>query len=158
MSEKVSQDFAAPFVFKQAQESAPSSLRYHLRRVTITKEFTFDAAHHLYAYQAKCANLHGHTYRLIVSVSDVLDEIGLAIDFGDVKTLVKTHVVDRLDHTYLNEVLPPMNTTAENMIVWMFEEIEQALHAFRDTARVERLTLYETPTSSVEITRQEMGL
>ncbi|KUO95974.1 6-carboxytetrahydropterin synthase QueD [Ferroacidibacillus organovorans] len=158
MSERNLRDSVEPLLYKPSQEIALSSLRYHDRRVTITKEFTFDAAHHLYAYKGKCANLHGHTYRLVVSVSDVLDEIGLSIDFGDVKALVKTHVVDRLDHTYLNEVLPPMNTTAENMIVWMFEEIERALHAFRETARVERLTLYETPTSSVEITRQEMGL
>jgi len=131
-------------------------LRYHNRRVTVYKEFTFDAAHHLYAYVGKCNSLHGHTYKLCVSVSDLLDETGLAIDFGDVKALVKRVVVDRLDHQYLNAVLPAMNTTAENMIVWMYEQISAALTLRSASARLERLVLWETPTSAVEIGREEM--
>ncbi|MCY0903033.1 MAG: 6-carboxytetrahydropterin synthase QueD [Firmicutes bacterium] len=131
-------------------------LRYHRRRVMIYKEFTFDAAHHLYAYEGKCNSLHGHTYRLCVTVSDMLDETGLAIDFGDVKALVQRAVVERLDHQYLNAVLPPMNTTAENMIVWIYEEIARALAGRRATARLERLKLWETPTSAAELGREEM--
>lgn len=131
-------------------------LRYHRRRVMIYKEFTFDAAHHLYAYEGKCNSLHGHTYRLCVTVSDTLDETGLAIDFGDVKALVQRAVVERLDHQYLNAVLPPMNTTAENMIVWIYEEIARALAGRRATARLERLKLWETPTSAAELGREEM--
>lgn len=150
-------DFAAPErLLRLDADIARSELRYHNKRVLVTKEFTFDAAHHLYAYEGKCVSLHGHTYRLIVSVSALPDEAGIAIDFADVKTIVKQTVVDRLDHQYLNAVLPPMNTTAENMVVWMFQRIDEALQASRQDKRVERIVLYETPTSSVEITRREM--
>ncbi len=150
-------DFAAPErLLRLDADIARSELRYHNKRVLVTKEFTFDAAHHLYAYEGKCVGLHGHTYRLIVSVSAPPDETGIAIDFADVKTIVKQTVVDRLDHQYLNAVLPPMNTTAENMVVWMFQRIDEALQASCQDKRVERIVLYETPTSSVEITRREM--
>lgn len=131
-------------------------LRYHRKRVTVTKEFTFDAAHHLYEYVGKCTSLHGHTYRLSVSVSALLDDTGLAIDFADVKRVTRECIVEPLDHRYLNAVLPAMNTTAENMIVWMYEQLAPALIAVNPTARLERLVLWETPTSSVEITREEM--
>ncbi len=57
-------------------------LRYHRKRVAVTREFTFDAAHHLHLYEGKCKNLHGHTYRLVITVSGFVDEIGIAVDFG----------------------------------------------------------------------------
>ena len=133
-------------------------LRYHTRRVAVTKEFTFDAAHHLYEYAGVCKNLHGHTYRLSVTVSGHLDEHGFVIDFKDLKRVVKEAVVDNLDHRYLNAVLPPMNTTAENIVVWIFERIQTALAARNDPRglRVERLVLWETPSSSAEVTREWM--
>lgn len=133
-----------------------SQLRYHKKRVLVTKEFSFDAAHHLYAYNGKCVGLHGHTYRLLVTVSAVPDDIGLAIDFSDLKRIVKQCVVDRLDHQYLNAVLPPMNTTAENMVVWIYEQIASALETEGFQIRMERVLLWETPTSCAEITRKEM--
>lgn len=135
---------------------AREQLRYHQKRVLVTKEFTFDAAHHLYAYEGKCVGLHGHTYRLLVSASAVPNDIGISIDFADLKRIVKQSVVDRLDHQYLNAVLPPMNTTAENMVVWMYEQIAQALQQEGSSARVERVVLWETPTSCAEVSREEM--
>ena len=135
---------------------ATEQLRYHTKRVLITKEFTFDAAHHLHAYEGKCHELHGHTYRLQVSVRARPNEIGLGMDFGVIKKIVQEQVVQRLDHRYLNTALPPMNTTAENMIVWMYEQIEAALQKHDEEAELERLILWETPTSSVEITREAM--
>lgn len=131
-------------------------LRYHTKMVLITKEFTFDAAHHLHAYNGKCHELHGHTYRLQVSVRARPNAIGLGLDFGVIKQIVQEHVVQKLDHHYLNRVLPPMNTTAENMIVWMYEQIDAALTAQENVAQLERLILWETPTSSVELTREAM--
>lgn len=133
------------------------ALRYHDRRVAVTKEFTFDSAHHLYAYDGACKSLHGHTYRLVVTVSGHLDERGFVIDFKDLKRIVEETVVDRLDHRYLNETLPPMNTTAENMVVWIFEQLEAALLREPGGLLVERLVLWETPTSCAEVTRTWMG-
>ncbi len=144
-------------LLRLGQDVSPDRLRYHNKRILVTKEFTFDAAHHLYSYEGKCKNLHGHTYRLQVSASAPVNEIGMAVDFGDLKQVVTSAVVDRLDHQYLNKVLPPMNTTAENMVVWIFEEIWAALKKRDEQATVERVVLWETPTSSVEVSREAMG-
>jgi len=138
-----------------------SQLRYHNKRVLVSKEFTFDAAHHLHAYEGKCKNLHGHTYKVVFGISGHPDEIGLVIDFADIKQIWKEHIEIYLDHRYLNEMLPPMNTTAENMVVWIFEQMERQLgsDAYRDRyngARVEFVRLFETPTSSAEARREWM--
>lgn len=138
-----------------------SQLRYHNKRVLVSKEFTFDAAHHLHAYEGKCKNLHGHTYTVVFGISGYPDEIGLVIDFGDIKQIWKEHIEIYLDHRYLNEMLPAMNTTAENMVVWLFEQMEQQLQseAYRDRyngARVEFVRLFETPTSYAEARREWM--
>ncbi|MDR7317021.1 6-carboxytetrahydropterin synthase QueD [Brevibacillus nitrificans] len=138
-----------------------SQLRYHNKRVLVSKEFTFDAAHHLHAYEGKCKNLHGHTYQVVFGISGFPDEIGLVIDFGDIKQIWKEHIEIYLDHRYLNEMLPPMNTTAENMVVWIFEQMEQQLtsEAYRDRyngARVEFVRLFETRASYAEARREWM--
>jgi 6-pyruvoyltetrahydropterin/6-carboxytetrahydropterin synthase len=133
-------------------------LKYHQHRVGVVKEFTFDAAHHLHAYDGKCVNLHGHTYRAIVKFSGFVNEIGIVIDFSDIKQIFKERIEAKLDHQYLNEVLPPMNTTAENMIVWIWEELCNALENYKEQSiRLEELTLYETPTSYAYVTRDWMG-
>ena len=133
-------------------------LNYHQKRVMVSKEFTFDAAHHLHDYEGKCKNLHGHTYRVILGISGCNDERGLMIEFSDVKDMWKQHVDVHLDHRYLNETLPPMNTTAENMVVWMYEQMAEALQEVpaERGVRMEFVRLYETPTSYAEARREWM--
>lgn len=134
-------------------------LKYHHKRVGITKEFTFDAAHHLHCYEGKCKNLHGHTYKLVITISGYVNDIGISVDFGDVKKLYNEVIKSRLDHRYLNEVLPNMNTTAENMIVWIWEELNKKLDSDglkKIGHRIEELVLYETPTSYATLKREWM--
>ncbi|MFG6149739.1 6-carboxytetrahydropterin synthase QueD [Halobacillus sp. B23F22_1] len=131
-------------------------LKYHTKRVLVSKEFTFDAAHHLHCYEGKCKNLHGHTYKVVFGISGYTDEIGLVIDFGDIKTIWKEQIEIHLDHRYLNDTLPKMNTTAENMVVWIFEKMHEALVEEREDYRVEFVKLYETPTSYAEVRREWM--
>lgn len=134
-----------------------NQLKYHAKRVLISKEFTFDAAHHLHHYEGKCKNLHGHTYRAILGLSGYTDERGLIIDFGDIKEIWKRKIEIHLDHRYLNETLPPMNTTAENIVVWIYEKLTEALlDEGHNGARVEFIKLYETPTSYAETRREWM--
>lgn len=138
-------------------------LKYHQKRVMISKEFTFDAAHHLHAYEGKCKNLHGHTYKVIFGISGFLDERGLMMDFADLKEIWKQEIEIFLDHRYLNETLPAMNTTAENMVVWIYEKMQEALQTAERQqqylgARVEFVRLYETPTSYAEARREWMEL
>lgn len=136
----------------------PDQLKYHHKEVLVSKEFTFDSAHHLHCYEGKCKNLHGHTYKLQVVMRGRVDERGIVIDFGDIKRIAKERVIDRLDHQYLNEVLPPMNTTAENMIVWMYEQINEGLvqEGLCPAVKLEELRLWETPTSYAAVTRSMM--
>ncbi|MNP13495.1 6-carboxy-5,6,7,8-tetrahydropterin synthase [compost metagenome] len=134
-------------------------LKYHNRRVLVCKEFTFDAAHHLHAYEGKCKNLHGHTYKVVFGISGIPNEIGIVIDFGTIKNIWKNEIEGYLDHRYLNETLPPMNTTAENMVVWIYEKMEAALQspqylAMHTGARTEFVRLYETPSSYAEARRE----
>ena len=143
------------------QDIERKQLKYHNKRVMVSKEFTFDAAHHLHCYEGKCKNLHGHTYKVIFGISGYVNEIGLAIDFGDIKEIWKNEIEIYLDHRYLNETLPAMNTTAENMVVWIFEKMEEALtkddrqNEYKG-ARVEFVRLFETPTSYAEVRREWM--
>lgn len=143
------------------QDIQHEQLRYHQRRVLVSKEFTFDAAHHLHAYEGKCKNLHGHTYKVVFGVSGLPNDIGITVDFGAIKTIWKEEIEGFLDHRYLNETLPLMNTTAENMVVWLFERMENALQS--DTycssileGRTEFVRLYETGTSYAEARREWM--
>ena len=138
----------------------PSQLKYHDKTVYVSKEFTFDSAHHLHLYEGKCKSLHGHTYKLQVIMAGKADERGIVIDFADIKRMTKQRVIDRLDHRYLNEALPPMNTTAENMVVWIFEQLHEALveEKWYPRVRLEKIRLWETPTSYAAVTRDMMGV
>ncbi len=138
-------------------------LKYHSKRVMVSKEFTFDAAHHLHCYEGKCKNLHGHTYKVIFGISGYVDSIGLMIDFGDIKDIWKNEIEVHLDHRYINETLPAMNTTAENMVVWIYEKMAEALLKDETISkdqggRVEFVRLFETPTSYAEARREWMEI
>lgn len=146
-------------VQKLDEDIFPDQLKYHHKRVALTKEFTFDAAHHLHCYEGKCKSLHGHTYKLSITVSGYVNKIGIVMDFGDIKKMFKEVIDSKVDHRYLNEALPLMNTTAENMIVWMWEELHKHLMDKQEEypgLRLEELILNETPTSSVTLKREWM--
>ncbi|WP_282936681.1 6-carboxytetrahydropterin synthase QueD [Paenibacillus sp. RC67] len=134
-------------------------LKYHDREVLVSKEFTFDSAHHLHCYEGKCKSLHGHTYKLQVIMRGKVDHRGITIDFADIKRIAKERIMDRLDHRYLNEVLPLMNTTAENMVVWMYEQLIDALRSegLYPKIKLEEVRLWETPTSYAAVTAAMMG-
>ncbi|AIK39670.1 MULTISPECIES: 6-carboxytetrahydropterin synthase QueD [Bacillus] len=144
---------------KMDKDIQREQLKYHNKRVMVSKEFTFDAAHHLHCYEGKCKNLHGHTYKVVFGISGYVNDIGLAIDFGDIKEIWKNEIEIYLDHRYLNETLPVMNTTAENMVVWIYEKMAEALTKGNRAeeykgARVEFIRLFETPTSYAEVRRE----
>jgi 6-pyruvoyltetrahydropterin/6-carboxytetrahydropterin synthase len=92
----------------------------------VKRLFDFEAAHELPNHPGKCRHLHGHSYRLGVTVDRPIDPVsGLAIDFSDLKAVVQREVVDVLDHRYVNDVVE--NPSAENMTVWMWRRLEPAL-------------------------------
>ncbi|MFA6475086.1 MAG: 6-carboxytetrahydropterin synthase QueD [Patescibacteria group bacterium] len=111
--------------------------------MSVTKEFTFSAAHFLTKYHGKCENLHGHNYRLAVTVTGPLNNDDLVIDFTELKNLVKKHILDILDHTNLNDRFS--NPTCELVAEWIFTELKKYIP-------VTTIQLWETDTSSVTYT------
>lgn len=89
--------------------------------IRITKIFTFETAHVLYNYDGKCKNMHGHSYKLFVTVkgepvNDMDDhKNGMVVDFGDIKTIVKSEVVDLWDHAVLVNGNSPHKTLGEDL-------------------------------------------
>jgi 6-pyruvoyltetrahydropterin/6-carboxytetrahydropterin synthase len=108
----------------------------------ITKEFTFDAAHFLTRYKGKCENLHGHTYKLHVTVEGEINENGLVIDFVDLKKAVNEKIINKLDHSNLNDFFE--NPTAELVVKWIWGQ----LNDFKNVKLYE-IKLWESPTSFV---------
>lgn len=108
----------------------------------VTKEFVFDAAHFLPYYEGKCENLHGHTYKMHVTVQAEKDEKnGMAFDFVILKKAVKEEIVDLWDHQLINDHVE--NPSAENMAQFAWEKL-----AARDIPLYE-VKVWETPTSFV---------
>ncbi len=87
----------------------------------VSKRMEIAGAHHLdLPYESKCSNLHGHNWVITVHCkSPKLTEYGMVVDFA----LVKKEVHGFLDHGYLNELLPEMNPTAENMAKWICDKV-----------------------------------
>lgn len=115
--------------------------------VEVTKEFTFDSSHKLLQYEGDCARLHGHTYKLQVTLKGTVNEIGMVLDFKDLKKIVKEGMLTMFDHHYLNSKMT-FNTTAENMVVYIFDLLTLALKD--EDVEVTSVKLWETPTSFAE--------
>lgn len=92
-----------------------------MNKIRVTKSFNFETAHALYGYDGKCKNIHGHSYKLFVTVkgSPILDssnpKFGMVIDFGDIKKIVRAEVVDQFDHAILLNVNSPHKELGENL-------------------------------------------
>jgi 6-pyruvoyltetrahydropterin/6-carboxytetrahydropterin synthase len=111
-------------------------------------ERNFSSAHQLRGYKGKCENLHGHNYKVeIYARGRELDNIGLLVDFGELKAAAD-EVVRYLDHRNINE-LPPfdreLNPSAENLARYILEHVAAACGDER--VRVYKVRCFETPTS-----------
>ncbi len=91
-----------------------------MSNIRITKQFSFETGHALYGYDGKCKNVHGHSYKLSVTVigSPITDrsnvKFGMVIDFSDLKKIVKEEIVDQFDHaTVFNETTPHIELANE---------------------------------------------
>tara|TARA_R110002073_G_scaffold279026_1_gene442958 strand:- start:217688 stop:218143 length:456 start_codon:yes stop_codon:yes gene_type:complete len=140
--------------------------------IRITKHFDFETAHALHGYDGKCKNIHGHSYQLYVTIigKPIQDsnhvKNGMVLDFGDLKSIVKTEVVDVFDHaTVLNEnsphkeladkirphspkvILVAYQPTSENMLIDFAKRIGCQLPI---EVKLHSLKLYETQNSFAE--------
>ena len=116
--------------------------------IEVTKEVSFDSAHYLNEYAGKCSKLHGHLFKLFITVSGTCNDIGLVLDFKDLKTIVKEEILDKFDHECINELIS-FNPTAENMVCYIFDVLSKYFIENSDWGRLKliEVKLYETPTS-----------
>ncbi|MDD5393451.1 MAG: 6-carboxytetrahydropterin synthase QueD [Thiothrix sp.] len=109
----------------------------------------FASAHTLRGYPGACSRLHGHNWKIEAEVeANTLDEIGMAIDFKDIKREVRA-VAEELDHQYLNDLEPfrEINPTAEHIARYFFQTL--ALRLNNERVRVSALTIWETDRACV---------
>ncbi|MEG2728323.1 MAG: 6-carboxytetrahydropterin synthase [Mucinivorans sp.] len=136
-----------------------------MKTVELTRRFTFEMAHALRGYDGLCRNIHGHSYKLLVTVSgepstDPQDpKYGMVIDFSDLKQIVNSLIVDRLDHALVVREGGPTKAlgeldyrivetkyqpTCENMVVDFAQKIAEHLP---QGVRLTKVKLYETENS-----------
>jgi 6-pyruvoyltetrahydropterin/6-carboxytetrahydropterin synthase len=140
--------------------------------IRVTKEFYFETAHALYGYDGKCKNIHGHSYKLAVTIIGVPNleknhpKNGMVLDFGELKKIVKSEIIELFDHaTIFNQntphlalaetlektgqrvILVPYQPTSEMMLLDISEKIKEKLPA---EVKLHSLRLYETNTSYAE--------
>jgi 6-pyruvoyltetrahydropterin/6-carboxytetrahydropterin synthase len=114
----------------------------------ISVEQHFDAAHYLRGYRGKCEALHGHRFRVVVKIqSPILDDIGIAYDFTELKQHLK-EILARFDHTCLNDVPPfdTLNPSSENVAAVIYDDLEPRLAAPVMLSGVE---VWESPQTGV---------
>ena len=142
-----------------------------MKKIRVTKVFTFDMAHALFGYDGPCKNIHGHTYRLSVTLigEQILEENnpkeGMVIDFTDFKRIVKENVIDIFDHTLVLKndtphskikglsdnferiIYSPYQPSCENLLLDMLDRIQNHLPG---NVEIKNVRLEETPTSYAE--------
>ncbi len=118
----------------------------------LTVRDSFAAAHRLREYEGNCERLHGHNWRVEVTVeSRELDERGIALDFRAIKAHL-AELLARFDHKYLNDVPPfdGMNPSSENLARHLFEELQRVIPP---PAGVARVAVWESEDARAEYFR-----
>ncbi|HEX9980008.1 MAG TPA: 6-carboxytetrahydropterin synthase [Flavobacterium sp.] len=143
-----------------------------MTKIRITKQFSFESGHALYGYDGKCRNVHGHSYKLSVTVIGTPSEdksyvkFGMVIDFSDLKKIVREEIVNVFDHaTVFNKntphvelaeelksrghhvILVDYQPTSENMVIDFSDKIKKRLPS---SIQLHSLKLQETETSFAE--------
>ena len=141
-----------------------------MEQLRITKEFDFEMAHALYNHDGHCKHIHGHSYKLAVTIlGQVRNEFahphdGMVMDFGQLKQIIKHYIIDVFDHAFVvNEKAPYQNTpneelyqkmikvsyqpTCENMVLHFVDIIKKQLPPH---VQLVQLKLNETATSFAE--------
>ncbi len=106
----------------------------------VCKEFTFDSAHNLIKDPGKCANLHGHTYKLQVCIEGhINNDTGYILNFSEINKIVKDKIINKLDHKYLNEIID--TPSAENISKWIWDNLINML------PQLSEIKLWESPSN-----------
>ncbi len=101
-----------------------------MQTIYTTKIFHFAAAHALTKYHGKCEHLHGHNYKLEITVKGPVFDNGLSVDFGILKKIVNEKILAKLDHKNLNDIFE--NPSAENITIWIWNQLENFHSLLKD--------------------------
>ena len=116
----------------------------------VSVDETFAAAHNLRNYKGKCEDLHGHNYKVRVTLAGPeLDATGLLYDFVHLKQVIQG-VIRSLDHKYLNELKPfdVLNPSAENIARHIYEQTAQQMRATANGAAISSITVWESDVTA----------
>ena len=117
----------------------------------IRKAFRFEAAHVLPHHPGKCARPHGHSYRVEVALRGPLQTSGpaqgMVLDFDELAAIVESHVIEKLDHRSLNDVI--QNPTAERIALWIWDSLAQQVESLSEVA------VWETPTACAVVRAED---
>ena len=118
----------------------------------VSVEKTFAAGHALRGYKGKCESVHGHNYKVRVTLTgSQLDSTGLLYDFVEVKRRMDA-IIERLDHRFINDIAPfdQLNPSAENLARYFYQELDQALRAaaVQVPVRIGEVRVWETDTTT----------
>jgi 6-pyruvoyltetrahydropterin/6-carboxytetrahydropterin synthase len=114
----------------------------------LTIETGFASAHQLRGYKGKCEKLHGHNWKVQISVTaERLNEIDLAIDFHELKKMAN-ELMSPLDHAFLNDIFPftEKNPSSENIAKWIYDSLKKRIQD--ENIRVSAVTVWESDTAS----------
>lgn len=114
-------------------------------------EHSFPAGHALREYVGRCANVHGHNYRVQLAVEGPqLNKIGLLTDFSDLKKALRG-VCEGLDHQFLNDLpaFAERNPSAENLALYFYEQLSESLRSQleENQVRIKEIVVQETDTA-----------
>lgn len=115
----------------------------------LTVEDTFASAHQLRGYKGKCENIHGHNWKVVLSLKGTkLNSIGLLIDFHEIKNILKK-ITDQLDHKNINEVPPfdKINPSSELIAKFISDKTAEELKKQNDHIQIDSVTVWESATS-----------
>jgi 6-pyruvoyltetrahydropterin/6-carboxytetrahydropterin synthase len=124
-------------------------------QVSVDEEFS--AGHALRGYQGKCENVHGHNYKVRVTLQGPrLDSIGLLCDFTHIKRAIR-QIIAGVDHKFLNDQAPfdTVNPSAENLAKYFYEETTRQLPDSAEGARITSITIWETDATSATYWSEE---
>ena len=114
----------------------------------VSVEQTFAAGHALRNYHGKCENVHGHNYKVRITVAgERLDETGLLVDFLEIKRLMGA-AIEYLDHRFINDLAPfdEINPSAENIAKYFYDRVSGGIDT--GEVRISEVKVWETDTSS----------
>ncbi len=92
---------------------------------SLSATFNISASHFLPKYKGKCENIHGHNYKLVITMEGEIKKDGMVMDFKEIKKIVNKHIIDKLDHTHLNDTIK--TPSAENIAIWIWENLKNHL-------------------------------